>query len=117
MNMLVLLLLSAVNNCLVIRVVDYLAPTCGCCGPKRMRRYANEMESVRDEMTQRMDKYANEEGQKMDNYANEMESVRDKMTQRMKKYADYMEYLREEVDYIYELPSYSSTSVVYPFEP
>ena len=41
-----------------------------------------------------------------------MESLRDKMTQRMKKYADYMEYLREEVEY--ELPSYSSSNVIYP---
>jgi CHASE3 domain sensor protein len=34
----------------------------------------------------------------MDRYANEMESLREEMSQRMEKYANHMEDLREEME-------------------
>jgi hypothetical protein len=34
----------------------------------------------------------------MDRYANEMESLREEMNQRMEKYAGHMEILREEME-------------------
>jgi hypothetical protein len=45
-------------------------------------------------------------------YVNDMESLREEMSQTMERYADHTEPIRKRTEY--RLPSYSSTSVVYP---